>query len=73
VGTKCSYIWCFKNEEIERFVVKYLKVDKKMLSNKICNMQTHPFKEHVEKNVNQFANFSIQNHQRKYKNIVASR
>jgi hypothetical protein len=34
-----------------------------MLSNKICNMQTHPFKEHVENNVNQFANYSIQNHQ----------
>jgi hypothetical protein len=49
VGTKCSYIWCFKNKEIECFVVKYLKVDQTMLSNKICNMQTHPFKEHVEK------------------------
>jgi len=40
VGTKCYYIWCFKNQEIKCFGDKYLI----MLPIEIRNMQIHQHK-----------------------------
>jgi hypothetical protein len=64
VCTKGSYMFrCFKKWKNWMLWDKYLITNQIMLSNKIHNMKIYQHKRTCNKNINQFANFSIQNHQ----------
>jgi hypothetical protein len=57
MGTKCYYIWCFKNEEIKCFVDKYLTIDQIMFPIEIRNMQIHQHKRTCRKKCQPICHF----------------
>ncbi len=59
VGTKCYYIWCFKNQEIKCFRDKYLTIDQIMLPIEIRNMQIHQHKRTCKKQCQPICRFQL--------------